>query len=130
MIPESNRAISRPSIKAETTIDKAVARLFGGASVPTSGNMICYKMSASFPHLVLFGWVQTGVTVVILIINEITTNASKLLVKHRPSVIADVKSINHNTIPRRFIRSPRGHMNNKPAAYPPWAHVGIILARS
>lgn len=42
MIPESKRAISRPSISAETTIDRAVARLFGGASVPTSGNIICY----------------------------------------------------------------------------------------
>lgn len=130
--------MSRPSIRPETTIDKAVARLFGCASVPTSGNIICYNMSAaflrfpsSFFYLLAFGENKhTGVTVVTLIRNEITTKASKLFVKHKPNVIVDVKIMSHNTMPRRLIRSPRGHINNKPAAYPPWAHVGIILARS
>ena len=68
-MPDKRRAINIPSRLPAVTIDRADARLCGGARSPTSGSMSC------------------GVTVVIAVIKDIAQNTSKLLVRHKPILL-------------------------------------------
>ncbi len=65
-MPLRMRARRTPSAFPDVTIDKAIARLCGGARSPTRGSII---------------W---GVTVVIAVKKEMAENAAKLLVVQRP----------------------------------------------
>lgn len=65
-MPLRIRASRTPSALPDVTIDRAMARLCGGARSPTKGSIIC------------------GVTVVMAVKKEMTENAAKLLVVQRP----------------------------------------------
>jgi hypothetical protein len=68
MVPERVRAMRTPSMRPETTIDRAVARLFGGARSPTRGSM---------------SW---GVTVVMETRKDIAVKTGREVVKQRMSL--------------------------------------------
>jgi hypothetical protein len=72
----------------------------------------------------------TGVTVVTLMMQLRAVKTSKLLVRQRPNDMVAVNAIKSNTNGRRLTMSPRGQRNSRPAAYPAWATVGIVLALS
>ena len=70
-MPESSRAISKPSRRPDTTIERAVARRAGGARSPTRGSI---------------SW---GVTVVMAVMNESAEKTAKELVIHSPTLHRD-----------------------------------------
>lgn len=127
-IPERRRAISIPSKSPETTIERAVARLCGGARSPTRGSINC------------------GVTVETAVMKDIARKTENEFVRHKPShliisakaflqsdrvqTIVAVKNIRMSTNARRRNMSPSGHRNSSPAAYPPCITVGICAACS
>ena len=65
-MPLRIRARRTPRTLPDVTIDRAIARLCGGARSPTRGSIIC------------------GVTVVIAVKYEMAVNAAKLVVVQRP----------------------------------------------
>ena len=65
-MPLRIRARRTPSALPDVMIDRAIARLCGGARSPTNGSIIC------------------GVTVVMAVKKEMAENAAKLLVVQRP----------------------------------------------
>lgn len=68
IVPERTRAFNTPSIRPETTIERAAARRLGGARSPTRGSI---------------NW---GVTVVTAVMNEIAVKTPRLVVMQRPSL--------------------------------------------
>lgn len=66
-IPERRRAMSMPSRRPETTMERAVARRWGGARSPTRGSM---------------SW---GVTVETAVMKEMARKTEKEFVIQRPS---------------------------------------------
>jgi len=145
-MPERTRAIRIPSERPETTIERAAARLCGGAKSPTRGSINC------------------GVTVVTEQIKEIAVNVARLFVMQSPILRlgfisnhphADmiwkekvnqrkkepaisirkqymetyhsvaVKNMSEQTKARLLSKSPSGHRNSSPTAYPACMTVGI-----
>ncbi len=78
-IPESRRAISIPSKRPETTIERAVALLCGGARSPTKGSM---------------SW---GVTVDTAVMKDMARKTENDFVMHKPSHIVAVKKTRMST---------------------------------
>ena len=73
-IPERRRAMSIPSSRPETTMERAVARRCGGARSPTSGSM---------------SW---GVTVVTAVMKESARKTENDFVTHRPTHLNPVSN--------------------------------------
>ena len=133
-----------PRERPETTIERAAARLCGGAKSPTRGSINC------------------GVTVVTEQIKEIAVNVARLLVTQSPILRLGfisknphsnyserkiiqrtmepaisirkcvrtyhkvaVKNISEHTKARLLSKSPSGHRNSSPTAYPACMTVGI-----
>lgn len=114
-IPERTRAISMPKRRPETTMERDMARLAGGARSPTRGSMSC------------------GVTVETAVMKESATKTGNDLVMQRPSHWIDVNmvvqkydlgrltsvAVNHTSI-KTYARlrktSPRGQRKRRPAA--------------
>ena len=124
--PERSLAISMPSNRPDVTMDRDAALLLGGARSPTSGSISC------------------GVTVVIAVMKEMAVKAPKSFVTQTPILyrtsvnkvifsgyfghtyhIVAVKKTSNRTNGLRGKRSPRGHRNRRPAAYPACMTVGI-----
>jgi hypothetical protein len=124
--PERSLAISMPNNSPDVTIDRDAALLLGGARSPTSGSMSC------------------GVTVVIAVMKEMAVKAPRSFVTQTPILyriyiskvtfseylshtyhIVAVKKTSNRTNGLRGKRSPRGHRNKRPAAYPACITVGI-----
>lgn len=124
--PERSRAINMPNKRPDVTMERDAALLLGGARSPTKGSMSC------------------GVTVVIAVMKEMAVKAPKSFVTQTPILdeedISKVTLLEHhgqayhmvavkNTSDRtnglRGRRSPRGHRNKRPAAYPACMTVGI-----
>lgn len=68
IVPERTRATSTPSMRPETTMDRAAARRDGGARSPTSGSMSC------------------GVTVVTATMKDMAVKVPRSDVRHSPSL--------------------------------------------
>lgn len=122
--PDRSRAISIPNRRPDVTMDKAAALLLGGARSPTSGSISC------------------GVTVVTAVTKEIAVKAAKSFVTQTPILdrqmsnkilltirqtyhIVAVKNTRLKTNGLRGSKSPNGHRNSSPAAYPACITVGI-----
>ena len=114
-----------PNNRPDVTMDRDAALLLGGARSPTRGSISC------------------GVTVVMAVMKEIAVNAAKSFVTHTPILyehvskvtiskhlghtyhMVAVKKTSDKTNGLRGKRSPNGHKNKRPAAYPACITVGI-----
>jgi hypothetical protein len=97
-IPLRMRARRTPRRFPLVTIERAIARLCGGARSPTKGNIIC------------------GVTVVMAVMKEMAWKIRKSVVTHSPIQRVAVKKIMPSTKYLRRKTSPSGQRNNKPVA--------------
>lgn len=131
IVPERTRAISIPRRRPDTTMLREVARWAGGARSPTRGSMSC------------------GVTVETEVMKLRMQKTVKFLVMQRPILYilslnlgirrcfegdayqtVAVNQTSHRTKGLLLNKSPRGHKNSRPAAYPACATVGIYEACS
>ena len=105
------------------TIEREVARLWGGARSPTRGIM---SWGVTVETDVMKDMARkTGNEFVIHRPSHLTISAKTLLWISEAQTIVAVKHIRVRTNARRRNMSPSGHNNTSPAAYPPCITVGI-----
>lgn len=104
--PERTRAIRMPSRRPETTIERAVARRWGGARSPTRGSTEIVVRSTSFSVIYPGCVLNCGVTVVNEVKKDRKRKTGNEVVMQRPILFDSQYRSQHHGLIRLTKQSP------------------------